>query len=64
MSSKDSCNDLESSNRSLSIKSTSEKEGLKHLDNQVSKGVIWVWFLLHKIARNSALCSLLLLLFV
>ena len=36
MSSKDSCNDLESSNRSPSIRLTSEKQGLKHLDNQAS----------------------------
>ena len=36
VSSKDSCNDLESSNRSPSIRSTSEKQGLKHLDNQAS----------------------------
>ena len=36
MSAKDSCNDLESSNRPPSIRSPSEKKWLKHLDNQVS----------------------------
>ena len=36
MSSKDSCNDLESSNRSPSIRSTSEKQELKHLDSPAS----------------------------
>ena len=37
VSSKDSCNDLESSNRSHSKRSSSEKQGLKHLDNQASE---------------------------
>ena len=37
MSSKDSCTDLESSNRSPSKRSSSEKQGPKHLDNQASE---------------------------
>ena len=37
VSSKDSCNDLESSNRSPSKRSPSEKQGPKHLDNQASE---------------------------
>ena len=37
MSSKDSCNDLESSNRSPSKRSSSEKQEPKHLDNQASE---------------------------
>ena len=37
MSSKDSCNDLESSNRSPSKRSSSEKQWPKHLDNQASE---------------------------
>ena len=37
VSSKDSCTDLESSNRSPSKRSSSEKQGPKHLDNQASE---------------------------
>ena len=37
MSPKDSCNDLESSDRSSIIRSTCEKQGLKHLENQASE---------------------------
>ena len=37
MSSKDSCIDLESSNQSPSKRSSSEKQGPKHLDNQASE---------------------------
>ena len=37
MSSKDSCNDLESSNRSPIERSTCAKQGLKQLENQASK---------------------------
>ena len=37
VSSKDTCNDLESSNRSPSKRSSSEKQGPKHLDNQASE---------------------------
>ena len=36
MSYKGICNNLESSDRSLSMRSTNEKQGLKHLDNQAS----------------------------
>ena len=34
---KDSCNDLETSDRSPSIRSTCEKQSLKHLENQASE---------------------------
>ena len=37
VSSKDSCNDLESSDRSPSIRSSCKKQGLKHLENQASE---------------------------
>ena len=37
VSSKDSCNDLESPNRSPCKRSTSEKQGPKHWDNQASE---------------------------
>ena len=37
MSSKNSCNDLKSSNRSPSKRSTCKKQVLKYLDNQASK---------------------------